>query len=235
MTDIEKLVKKIQFERDMTIEQIAAAIDYSRSYFTTQLKKGNPEILKLLLAKFEMEIEHPVPSSKPDDQSVQPYLVSRRHTKIKHSAPLMVPFIPIKAQAGYAKALDHQLFADNLEHYALPPGINPNGAIWRYWEIEGDSMEDTFSSGDIILTSQVNQLDWEENLKDFYVYVIVTDDQVLCKRIAYKSNSQLVLISDNEELYEQMLLDIENLRELWIYRRTFSSKAKPPRRFKIKV
>ncbi|MGZ3850549.1 MAG: hypothetical protein ACXVKI_15520 [Flavisolibacter sp.] len=55
--------------------------------------------------------------------------------------------------------MDQATYIDDLEQYALPPGVNPTGAVWRYWEIVGNSMEPAHS-GDIILTSQVYQMDW---------------------------------------------------------------------------
>lgn len=146
------------------------------------------------------------------------------------------PLVPIKAQAGYSHAYTQAMFIDNLEKFALPPGITHHGAVWRYWEIAGDSMEPTFHSRDVILTSQVNRLDWE-NIRDFYVYVIVTDEKVMVKRVFKKSTSpwQWVLISDNEEEHEQQLLNVEEVREVWVFRRHIVNKAPAPKMFEIKI
>ncbi len=111
---------------------------------------------------------------------------SIRKPKIDTQQPYMAPFISVKAQAGYAKAFDQVVFLDEQEKHALPPGITHLGASWAYWEIAGDSMEPTFHNKDIILTSMVHPMDWE-NIRDFYVYVIVTEDRVLIKRIVAKN------------------------------------------------
>ncbi|MES2620199.1 MAG: S24 family peptidase [Bacteroidota bacterium] len=161
------------------------------------------------------------------------YTLTRRNNKIAittHTAPL----VPVKAQAGYVRAMDQSTFIDTMEQYALPPGVNPQGAVWRYWEVEGESMEPVFHNQDIILTSQVHQMDWE-NLRNFYLYVIVTDERVLFKRIYCKNPLEWVLISENEEEHPQQLLPVENIKEVWVFRRSILSNAKPSKEFKITV
>ena len=59
-------------------------------------------------------------------------------------------------------------------------------------------MEPTFNSGDIVLGSMVPREDWTQ-LRNFYIYVIVTHDALLLKRIFMKSMDEWVLISDNEK------------------------------------
>jgi phage repressor protein C with HTH and peptisase S24 domain len=153
-----------------------------------------------------------------------------------------VPFVPVKAQAGYVRAIDQEIYLDTLEKFALPPGVSGHGAIWRYWEVEGDSMEPVFRSGDIILTSLVHPMDYE-NLRNFYVYVIVTrnvdnpglSDRVLIKRVYAKNELEWVLISENEDQYGQQLLPVQYIKEVWVYRRTWAARAEPTKMFEIKV
>ena len=162
------------------------------------------------------------------------FIEQRRHKKQQSRDPFLVPLVPVKAQAGYVKAIDQEVFMDTLEKYALPPGVNPHGAVWRYWEVEGESMEPAFHSGDIILTSQVHQMDWE-NLRNFYLYVIVTKDRVLFKRLFCKNLLEWVLISENEEHSPQQLLRAEDVKEVWVFRRHIVNKAPPSKVFEIKV
>lgn len=161
------------------------------------------------------------------------FLEQRRNKKLA-TGPYMVPFFPIKAQAGYVKAIDQEVYLDTLEKFALPPGVQPGGASFAYWEIQGDSMEDTFFENDIILTSEVHQMDWD-NLRNFYVYVIVTYDGILIKRVHTQSPTRWVLISDNEEKYDQQHVEVESIKQLWIYRKTWATRAKPPKMFEIKI
>lgn len=159
---------------------------------------------------------------------------SERLAKKNLDKPFLVPLVPVKAQAGYVKAIDQSRFIDSMEEFALPPGVNPIGAVWRYWEVEGESMEPAFHSGDIILTSQVHKYDWD-NLRNFYLYVIVTDEKVLFKRVFAKNLLEWVLISENEENYPQQLLPVEYIKEVWVFRRHIVNHAPPTKTFEIKV
>lgn len=161
--------------------------------------------------------------------------IEKRRSQKNHKPEVQTaPLVPVKAQAGYVRAIDQSTFIDTLEQYALPPGVNPHGAIWRYWEVEGESMEPAFHGGDIILTSQVHQMDWE-NLRNFYLYVIVTNDRVLFKRIYCKNQLEWVLISENEEHFPQQILPVEYIKEVWVFRRSIMSNAPPTKKFEIKV
>jgi phage repressor protein C with HTH and peptisase S24 domain len=148
------------------------------------------------------------------------------------SAPYLVPLVGIKAQAGYVKGFEQVDYMETLEQYSLPPGVNPIGAIWRYFEIDGDSMEPTFCSGDIVLATMVPHEDWRD-LKNFWVYVILTSDRLLIKRLYKKSDTEWVLISDNEAVAPQVLLPVEEVKQLWLFRRQIRSKVPQPHEVKI--
>lgn len=161
----------------------------------------------------------------------QPYYLSRRDQKTEEHE-FLVPLVPIKAQAGYVKGYEQVDFVDSLEKYSLPPGVNPTGAVWRYFEIDGDSMEPTLSAGDVVLATMVPHEDWND-IKDFCVYMIHTADQLLIKRLYRKSETEWVMISDNEEAYPQVLLKVEQVKQLWQFRRQIRAKVPSPKEFKI--
>jgi phage repressor protein C with HTH and peptisase S24 domain len=159
------------------------------------------------------------------------YLDSRREHK-NDTASFLVPLVGIKAQAGYVKAYEQVDYMDSLEKYSLPPGVNSLGAIWRYFEVDGDSMEPTLSPGDIILATMVHPEDWCD-VKNFCIYIIHTPDKLLVKRVYKRSSREWVLISDNEEQYPQVSLSLEEVKQVWQLRRHIRSKAPQPKEFKI--
>lgn len=169
-----------------------------------------------------------VPMSKrhPDD-----YMHQRREQKTVPSQ-FLVPLVGIKAQAGYVKGFEETDFMETLEKYSLPPGVNPTGAVWRYFEIDGDSMEPTFSAGDVVLATMVPHVDWQD-VKDLCVYVILTADQLMMKRIYKKSEKEWVLVSDNEEVAPQVVLNIEDVKQIWLLRRHIRAKVPLPKEVKI--
>ena len=165
---------------------------------------------------------------RPKGISFQKQLLQDKNT----STAYMVPLVAIKAQAGYVKGFEQVDFMDTLDQYSLPPGVNPIGAVWRYFEIDGDSMEPTLSSGDVVLATMVPHEDWND-IKNFCVYIILTADQLFVKRLYKKSADEWVLISDNEEVAPQKLLNKEEIKQLWMMRRHIRSKAPVPKEFKI--
>jgi phage repressor protein C with HTH and peptisase S24 domain len=171
------------------------------------------------------------PSQLGRKSSSQPYFQLRRDQKSEET-PFLVPLVPIKAQAGYIKGYEQVDYMDALEKYSLPPGVNPTGAVWRYFEIDGESMEPTFSAGDVVLATMVPAEDWND-IRNFCVYVILTADQLLIKRLYRKSETEWVLISDNEECNPQVVLKVEDVKQIWLFRRHIRAKVPQPREFKI--
>ena len=106
------------------------------------------------------------------------------------------------------------------------------GAVWSYFEVDGDSMEPTLFSGDVILASMLPHEDWND-VKNFCVYVILTTDQLLVKRIYRKNENEWILISDNEEAYPQMPLAVDKIQQVWTFRRHIRSRLPAPVEFRI--
>lgn len=187
---------------------------------------------------YEMIYEIPVHNELNEDSET--YLQRRRVSKNSDSGPYMVPFVPVKAQAGYKKSYLHIDFINSLEKYPILPGVDPRGSEWRYFEVEGDSMrvpddnDKGLWEGDLILCSLVPQMDWD-NARNYYVHVLVTQEEVLIKRIFKKGSSKWVLISDNEDHYPQRLINISDVKELWVFRSHIRKRIPPPKKFEIKV
>lgn len=194
--------------------------------------KWKKEFGEDLLAMIEANVSRDTFSSVETNGSNN-YLEKRRAAK-NTNTEYLAPLVPAKAQAGYVKSYDQIEFLQTLERFALPPGIDYRGAAWRYFEIEGESMEPTFASGDIVLASMVPPLDWPE-IRNFYIYVILTDTDLFIKRVFRKNPKTWVMISDNEKEYPQELMPVERIKELWVFRRHIDPKAPPPKKFEIKV
>ena len=229
-------VKILREHQGITQSELAEATGIPRDRIAKwEQKKGSPktEDAETLKKYFETKREEVPRGTETSPPPVADYLVTRRNKK-NASNLFMAPLIPVKAQAGYVKASDQAVFMDTLEKYALPPGVDPHGAIWGYWEVEGDSMEPTFHNGDFILATQVPREDWDQ-LRNFYTYIIITTDRVLIKRIYAKNDLEWVLISDNEDHHPQQLLSVEYIRQVWVFRRRIDSKAPAPKVFEIKV
>jgi phage repressor protein C with HTH and peptisase S24 domain len=229
-------VKKIRELYGLTQEQLAVSLSLTRELIN-KIEKGKAKVSKgtsLRLEKFVREREsefyshdatilgQPVTS----EVSSLPYHLQRREQKVERKT-VWVPLVGVKAQAGYVKGYEQVDFIESLDKYSLPPGVHPGGAQWSYFEIDGDSMEPTFSSSDVILASMVHAEDWQE-IKNLCVYVILTADSLLVKRIIRKSSTEWILVSDNTEVYPHRTILVSDIKELWIFRRHIHSKVSIP-------
>jgi phage repressor protein C with HTH and peptisase S24 domain len=210
-----------------------------------KMEKGRMNISKRTAVRLQKFLqEHPLNVSGGDvnilgKSSLQPekkkpglpYQQQRLQEK-NTPAPYLVPLVGIKAQAGYVKGFEQVDYMETLEQYSLPPGINPIGAVWRYFEVDGESMEPTLSSGDIVLATMLPHEDWQD-VKNFYVYIILTADQLLIKRVYKKNEKEWVLISDNEEAAPQVVLPVDEIKQVWFFRRQIRSRVPLPKEVRI--
>ena len=229
---------------DLSQAEFAQKLSVSREIIS-KMEKGHMKVSKRTAARLQNFLqEHPLhtnsgdvnilgKSSQADEKkkSNLPFQQQRLLDK-NTAAPFMVPLVGIKAQAGYVKGFEQVDYMDTLEQYSLPPGVNPIGAVWRYFEVDGDSMEPTFSPADVLLATMVPAEDWND-IKNFCVYIILTPDQLLVKRLYKKNEKEWVLISDNEEVAPQVLLPVDNIKQLWQFRRHIRSKVPQPKEVKI--
>jgi len=234
-----ELIETLKKVTGKTQAEISQQAGYGPKYISEAISKDNVtlKLIDKIKKTFKDELEKTTFTTLDEDnvlsEPVESYVVRRRSQKNREELN-KAPLVSVKAQAGYVRSYDQTDYVDTLEKYALPPGITYHGAVWRYFEIEGNSMNPTFANGDIVLASQVPQVDWED-IRNFYIYVLITDTRILIKRIFAKSSDEWVLISDNEEEYEQVLFDTSELKELWIFRRHLKRTAPPPKQFEIKI
>lgn len=125
--------------------------------------------------------------------------------------------IPVTAKAGYTDQINDKVYIENLKSYTLPLDYFNSGEF-RSFEIEGDSMEPVLKDGEIIVCSRVEDPAlYANNIKTGYVYVVVTNNDIMVKRVAnrLKEEGKLQLISDNTD-YPDVIVDKNELQEVWI-------------------
>ena len=118
-----------------------------------------------------------------------------------------ITLVPNRALAGYA--LEHQQddFMEELPKFSVP---NLEGDLVAF-EISGDSMMPTITNGDIVVCEPIER---GVSLRDNHVYVIVTD-VVVAKRIQQSRDSNnMLLISDNSDVYKPYPVDLDEVRQV---------------------
>jgi phage repressor protein C with HTH and peptisase S24 domain len=243
MPHLGDILKAYRVENDLTQPQMAVLLDIGyRTYQdiekTGAVKKAG--VLVKIQEKTGIDAQLIALDDDRDRKLKQSaheiYLKSRMDIK-NSSGPILVPLVPVAAQAGYAKNFFDMTYIEKLDTYPILPGVDPHGAIWRYFRVQGSSMEDTLKQDQFILTSQVNKEDWR-NIETSYIYVIITGEGVVIKRLyKVKGADYWAAVSDNpdEKKYPQFRVYVRDVKELWKFRRKVDWDAPSPRRVEIKV
>lgn len=144
-----------------------------------------------------------------------------------------IGMVPIMAQAGYSKHYLDPSYTNELEQMQLP-NMPYRGERYRVFEVSGDSMEPTLKEHFHVVCERVEPDFWNTTAQ-YYIYVVVTEDRIMVKRLFRKDDSTFVCISDNEEFYPQFALPMSEIKELWLVKRKIDWEMPPPKRFEITV
>ena len=123
--------------------------------------------------------------------------------------------VPIPAQAGYADQYHDPEYMIELPTYSLPD-LNFQSGTYRSFDIDGDSMQPTFYKHDRVICSYIESNYWQDAIKDGQLYVLVTTDGIVVKRLYnhIRRNQMVQCCSDNKD-FTSFDVHINDIRELW--------------------
>jgi hypothetical protein len=179
-------------KRDVTIELLRKAIE--TFYF-------NPEYIFLGEGKKIL---------KPEDKDKQMRVLS---IQVQPDGNERIVHVPVPAQAGYASESRNPEFIGELPSYSLPDYRFKTGT-YRSFDVNGDSMEPTFDENDRVICSFMDPSMWKTSIRDGNVYIIVTNNDILLKRIDKTRHPHLTLHSDNAD-YDPYRLHLREVKEIW--------------------
>lgn len=121
-----------------------------------------------------------------------------------------IPLVPVKAQAGYLAAYDDPVYIQTLPTYSLPTLID---GTFRMFQVAGHSMYPTLQNNSYVVGEFVDN--WE-HITDNRIYVVVTNEGVIVKRVLNKVRKygSLYCKSDNRE-YPNISVNIREVKEIW--------------------
>jgi transcriptional regulator with XRE-family HTH domain len=217
-----KNLKYIRKQREWTQEEMANQLQIKRSLvgaYEEERAEPRLEVQEAICALFNISLEEFLfqdlsekTSSDSESGSGMSYLDRRRSMKMdksSSSAPI-VPFVPVKAAAGYLAGYADPEFLDELNTFTLPM-LAPGD--YRAFEIIGDSMLPT-PSGSVIVGEKVDSF---KDVKNSNTYIVVSNaDGVVYKRIITNDDNKekLTLLSDNP-LYEPYQVNSQDIVEIW--------------------
>ena len=205
-----KNLKYLRKLRGWTQEEFAQKLRIKRSLLGAyEEERAEPriDILEIVADMFKLTLDDLLRKVVSDNKTSY---ISRRRAQKMAGGRTDIPFVPVKAAAGYLAGFADPEFIDELNTFTLPMLA---GGDYRAFEIVGDSMMPT-PSGSVIVGERVQNLD---EVKTNHTYIVVSKtDGIVYKRIL-KNNRQknkLTLVSDNPT-YQPYQVNAEDIMEVW--------------------
>lgn len=203
-----------------TVEEAAKILGMGRTklYGLYEMSEFDADTIQLIKERLDIDLAN-------EGQSI-------RRKKSFGEGEEGISFVPISAQAGYSQRYMEPLYINQLEQVHLP-GMPYKGAKYRIFEVSGDSMEPTLKEHQHIVAERIEP-DYWDSIARYYIYVIVTDEQIMVKRIYYeKGGAKFILISDNKDFYPQFAIEKSEIKELWVVKRKMDWEMPPPAKVEI--
>jgi transcriptional regulator with XRE-family HTH domain len=211
MSFASKNLKYLRKLRGWTQEEFAIKVGIKRSLvgaYEEERAEPRIDVLEVVCDIFKLSLDDILRNDLSEEKGN--YLAKRRAQKMA-SGRSEIPFVPVKAAAGYLAGYADPEFVDELNTFTLPM---MTGGDYRAFEIIGDSMMPT-ASGSVIVGEKVDSL---EHVKTNDTYIVLTRNEgVVYKRIMKnpRSKNKLTLVSDNP-VYQPYNIEAEDILELWM-------------------
>lgn len=210
MSQASKNLKYLRKLRGWTQEEFALKLRIKRSLLGAyEEERAEPriEVLEVVADMFKLTLDDLLRRDVSDNKTSY---ISRRRAQKLANGRTDIPFVPVKAAAGYLAGYSDPEFVDELNTFTLPM---LSGGDYRAFEIVGDSMMPT-PSGSVIVGERVTDLD---EVKTNHTYIVVSkSDGIVYKRIL-KNNRQknkLTFVSDNTS-YQPYTVNSDEILEIW--------------------
>jgi transcriptional regulator with XRE-family HTH domain len=210
MSVANKNLKYLRKLRGWTQEEFAHKLRIKRSLLGAyEEERADPrmEVLEVVADMFKLTLDELL--RKDLSEAKGNYIAKRRAQKLA-AGRTDIPFVPVKAAAGYLAGYADPEFIDELNTFTLPM---LTGGDYRAFEIVGDSMMPT-PSGSVIVGEKVNDL---EEVKSNDTYIVVSRTEGIVYKRILKNNRQknkFTLVSDNPS-YQPYVVNAEDIVELW--------------------
>ena len=224
-----KNLKFLRKLRGWTQEEFATRLGIKRSLlgaYEEDRAEPRTDVLEVVSDIFKVTLDDLLRSDI-SEQSGGNYLSKRRQLKLTTGTEAVIPFIPVKAAAGYLSGYGDPEFVDELNTFTLPMLASGN---YRAFEIVGDSMLPT-PSGSVIVGEKVDD---PETMRNNQAYIVVSRTEgIVYKRVMKnnRSRTKVTLVSDNP-VYEPYQVSVEDIMEIW-QAQVVITKVSPQQRYDV--
>ena len=203
-------LKYLRKLRGWTQEEFAQKLRIKRSLLGAyEEERAEPriDVLEVVCDIFKLTLDDILRKDLSDNKSN--YMAKRRAMKLAMGRP-DIPFVPVKAAAGYLAGYADPEFVDELNTFTLPMLAGGN---YRAFEIIGDSMLPT-PSGSVIVGEKIEKMDDLKN--DTACIVVSRNEGIVFKRVQKdgRTKNKITLVSDNP-VYHPYTVNTEDVLEMW--------------------
>ena len=203
-------LKYLRKLRGWTQEEFAQKLRIKRSLLGAyEEERAEPriDVLEVVCDIFKLTLDDILRKDLGDTKGN--YLAKRRAMKLAGGRP-DIPFVPMKAAAGYMAGYADPEFIDELNTFTLPM---LTGGNYRAFEIIGDSMLPT-PSGSVIVGEKVENIDDVKN--NVPCIVVSRTEGIVYKRVQKngRQKNKLTLVSDNPS-FHPYTVNTEEVIEMW--------------------
>ena len=203
-------LKYLRKLRGWTQEEFAQKLRIKRSLLGAyEEERAEPriEVLEVVCDIFKLTLDEILRKDLSDNKGN--YIAKRRAMKLAGGRP-DIPFVPVKAAAGYLAGYADPEFIDELNTFTLPMF---SGGNYRAFEIVGDSMMPT-PTGSVIVGEKIDSV---EDVKNNMTYIVVSRNEGIVYKRIQKNNrvkNKVTLVSDNPSFHPYNI-NAEEILEIW--------------------
>jgi transcriptional regulator with XRE-family HTH domain len=205
-----KNMKYLRKLRGWTQEEFANKLRIKRSLLGAyEEERAEPriDVLEVVCDIFKLTLDDILRKDLSENKGN--YIAKRRALKLAGGRP-DIPFVPVKAAAGYLAGFADPEFVDELNTFTLPM---LTGGNYRAFEIIGDSMLPT-PSGSVIVGEKVDNFDSIRN--NIPCIVVSRNEGIVYKRIQKngRQKNKVTLVSDNPS-FHPYTINTDEILEMW--------------------
>ncbi|MCF0053305.1 LexA family transcriptional regulator [Dyadobacter sp. LJ53] len=204
-----------QIREELNLTQSAFADELGISATTADIERGRTripgQVVKELLKKYHINPLWLFGDSMQKYLQADKLLASPKVVTVDSLGKENIVLVSAKAAAGYPNNIGDAQWFETLPAFTIPLPEYRN-ATFRGFQVEGDSMVPVLHSGEWIVGKALE--DWED-VNPKQIYVVVTVDSILVKKIQQETESSFInLISSNPE-YSPIRIDKSEIKEIW--------------------
>jgi transcriptional regulator with XRE-family HTH domain len=204
-----------QIREELNLTQAAFAEQLGVSMTTADIERGRTripgQVVKELLKRYHINPLWLFGESTQKYLRIGDAVINPKIVTVDSAGEENIVLVNAKAAAGYPLNLGDTQWFESLPAFTIPLPEYRN-ATFRGFQVDGDSMTPILQSDEWIVGKAVEG--WED-VKSNRMYVVVTADSILVKKIQKSENNTVInLISVNPE-YSPIAIDRNEVRELW--------------------